>query len=181
MNNNQIITVTVSYFVKKDKITEFELWLKKIISEATKFEGHLGTNIIKPTETTKEYIVIFKFDKYKNLRKWLASDIRNNLMFQLKPFINKSPEFKQTEGLEFWFTLPNGNIKPPKHKMVIVTWFGLFPVVLINSYLFKYLFTGIVPSIIVSGLATFFTVFFMTYFIMPFITKVFSFWLFKKK
>lgn len=38
-------------------------------------------------------------------------------------------------GMEGWFALPASDTKlpPPRHKMAVVTWLGIFPLVLIFS------------------------------------------------
>gem|GEM_PF-1658035 len=53
---------------------------------AHSFEGHEGINIIRPHDHDHpEYVVILRFDRYKNLRTWLESDVRKCWLEQAKP------------------------------------------------------------------------------------------------
>jgi hypothetical protein len=44
------VTVVVTRIAKRDKIREFEEWMDGIIHEAMKFEGHMGVNVIRPSD-----------------------------------------------------------------------------------------------------------------------------------
>src|SRR5688572_26167297 len=84
--DNGPVTVIVTRKAKKEKINEFEEWMDGIIHEAMRFEGHMGVNIIRPTDPSNpEYVVIFRFNSYENLAKWEKSEIR-------KEWLDKSKE-----------------------------------------------------------------------------------------
>jgi antibiotic biosynthesis monooxygenase (ABM) superfamily enzyme len=78
--SNGPVIVIVNRKAKKGKINEFEEWMDGIIHEAMKFEGHMGVNIIRPTDalSNPEYVIIFRFNTYENLAKWEKSEIRKN-------------------------------------------------------------------------------------------------------
>lgn len=71
---------------KKGKIKEFEEWMDGIIHEAIKFEGHMGVNIISPSDalSNPEYVIIFRFNTYENLMRWEKSDIRKEWLEKSK-------------------------------------------------------------------------------------------------
>src|SRR5215210_466733 len=77
------VTVIVKRIAKKDKIKEFEEWLSGVSKEVSRQEGSMGIDIIRPTPNTTnskskfEYVVIFRFKSYENLKKWEKSPIRN--------------------------------------------------------------------------------------------------------
>lgn len=48
-----------------------------IIHESMKFEGHMGINIIRPSNpSSPEYTIIFRFNTNENLTKWEKSEVR---------------------------------------------------------------------------------------------------------
>jgi antibiotic biosynthesis monooxygenase (ABM) superfamily enzyme len=70
------VTVVVTRFAKRDKIREFEEWMDGIIHEAMRFEGHMGVNVIRPSDLSNpEYVIIFRFNTFENLARWENSEV----------------------------------------------------------------------------------------------------------
>ncbi len=73
------VTVIFKRIAKKNKTKEFEEWLSGISKEVTRQDGSMGIDIIRPTNNSKskiEYVIIFRFNKYDNL-KWEKSSVLN--------------------------------------------------------------------------------------------------------
>jgi antibiotic biosynthesis monooxygenase (ABM) superfamily enzyme len=71
------VTVEVLQQVKPGFEAEFEQVLHDLIQVAEVFEGHLGVNIFRPSDSSHpEYRIVFKFDRMSNLRRWEASSDR---------------------------------------------------------------------------------------------------------
>src|ERR671922_191079 len=86
------VTVIVTRIAKRDKIREFQEWMDGIIHEAMKFEGHMGVNVIRPSDLSNpEYVIIFRFNTFENLAK-------------RKKVAEGEPVIEKQTGLEFWFT-----------------------------------------------------------------------------
>jgi uncharacterized protein len=101
------VTVIVTRKAKKGKIKEFEEWMDGIIHEAMNFEGHMGVNIIRPSDLTNpEYVIIFRFSTYENLTKWEKSEKRKEWLKKSKGITEGEPVVEMQTGLEFWFTPP---------------------------------------------------------------------------
>ena len=49
-SNEGPVTVIVTRKAKKGKVKEFEEWLDGIIHEGMKFDGHMGVNVIRPSD-----------------------------------------------------------------------------------------------------------------------------------
>ncbi|MDA3941791.1 MAG: antibiotic biosynthesis monooxygenase [Spirochaetia bacterium] len=179
--NEDSVTVIVSRRVKVGREEDFEDWVSGISNAAWEFEGYLGTKIIRPsTHTNLDYVVIIKFNHYKNLKNWEDSAIRATWIEKTIDFTEGVVKVQKLTGLEFWFTLPKTPLKtpPPRYKMVIVTFLALFPTInfvnlILNPLLYN--FQGILLMLI----NVMVTVIFMTYGIMPLMTRLFAFWLFK--
>ena len=194
------VTVIVTRTAKRDKIREFEEWMDGIIHEAMKFEGHMGVNVIRPSDLSNpEYVIIFRFNTFENLAKWENSETRKEWLAKSKEIAEGEPLVRKQTGLEFWFT-PNsrtGSIKedkgssststtttttiaPPRYKMAIII--TIIISILVSTLLpqIRQLTTGLHVHIsTLIGVAT--MVFLMTYVIMPSVTKLLGPWLSKKR
>jgi uncharacterized protein len=82
-----------------------------------------------------------------------------------------------TTGLEHWFTLPDsGAPPPPRHKMALLSWLVIFPLVAALLALFQPLL-GPLPWPLPIAIVTAVMVLLMTYLIMPLLMLVFRRWL----
>ena len=81
--------------------------------------------------------MILKFDHYNNLKTWLESKVRQEWIERLQPLIEKPEAIQTLTGLETWFNLPNQPLKspPPRYKMALVTWLGVFVTLAVLSRL----------------------------------------------
>jgi antibiotic biosynthesis monooxygenase (ABM) superfamily enzyme len=187
------VTVIVTRIAKRDKIREFEVWMDGIIHEAMKFEGHMGVNVIRPSDQSNpEYTIIFRFNTFENLAKWENSEARREWLVKSKQVAEGEPVVEKQTGLEFWFTprsttgsingdkAPPAPIAPPRYKMVIVITAIIFLLVSTLLPQIRQLTTGLHVH-----LSTFLGVaimaLLMTYVIMPSITRLLGPWLSKKR
>lgn len=53
------VTTIVTWEIQQGKEKQFETWRHEIEAAATKFPGHLGVNLIVPSNESREYTVIF--------------------------------------------------------------------------------------------------------------------------
>jgi hypothetical protein len=186
------VTVIVTRKAKKGRIKEFEDWMDGITHEATKFEGHMGVNIIRPTDvlSNPEYVIIFRFSTYENLTKWEKSEIRNEWLGKSKEVTEGEPIVEKQTGLEFWFTprsvtgrnngYASAPVSPPRYKMAIVLTGIIF--VLVSSLLtqIREVTVGL-PVLLSTFVGVIVMVLLMTYVIMPIVTRLLGPWLSKKR
>jgi uncharacterized protein len=175
-------TTVVRRTVRRGKEAEFEEWLKGIMRDAMTFDGHLGTGIIRPSRKSRpEYIIVFRFDTYDHLLAWETSEIRRAWVQRVLPLITGETSVQRMTGLEYWFTVPEqpGTSPPPRYKMAFVTWLALTPLVMVIPPLIVRLL-GPLPwwgeIMIIAAIM----VLLMTYVVMPQMTRLFSFWLYRK-
>ena len=91
MDENLPVTAIISQVVKPGHEEAYEQWQKDITVAAHRFEGHAGVNIIQPHDHTyPEYVIVLRFDHYKNLKTWIESDVRKYWLDQAKPLIQGS-------------------------------------------------------------------------------------------
>jgi uncharacterized protein len=188
------VTIIVKRIAKKDKIKEFEEWLSGVSKEVSRQEGMMGIDIIRPTPNTtnskskSEYVVIFRFNSYKNLEKWEKSPIQNEWLQKGRKLAEPDYDVKKMTGLEFWFTpyfkdesSPLIPLQPPpRYKMVIVT-VPVISILLLTLGLQIQFLTEMlsIPFPLRLVIALTIIVLLMTYVIMPLLTKLLKSWLFK--
>jgi uncharacterized protein len=179
------VTVVISRKVKPGCEEEFEQFISGITAAAMTFEGHLGTNVFRPSNPEDhEYQIIFKFDRASNLRIWQESECRRQWLAPAESLRLEPPTIKVITGLETWFTLPSSKpiIPPPRHKMAIVTLIALFPSIqLANLALVPLLKLLPLPLLLQSLIVTAILVLLMTYVLMPRMTKLLAKWLYPQR
>ena len=176
------VTVIITRRVKPNREAECEAWFAGITQAALGFEGHLGVNIIRPHDHKRpEYVVVFRFDTYENLRRWEDSPLRAEWLRRAAPFTEGETEVQKITGLEYWFTLPQNPLRtpPPRYKMALVTAIALYPLVNTVGPLLAP-FTGNWPAFLQSLLPLLIVVALMTYLVMPLMTRLFAFWLYPR-
>jgi antibiotic biosynthesis monooxygenase (ABM) superfamily enzyme len=179
------VTVIVTRKARKGKISEFEEWMDAITHEAMKFEGHMGVNIIRPSDfANPEYVIILRFNTYQNLTKWEKSEIRKEWLEKSKDVTEGEPKTEIQTGLEFWFTPLTSTNKhvtpPPRYKMAMVTGGVVF--VLLSTLVPQIRqMTANLPILLSTLVGVVIMVLLMTYVIMPSMTKLLRPWLAKKR
>lgn len=175
------VTVAVSRRIKPGREKDFEDFVSDLSEVALSFEGHLGANIFRPTQSgDNEYRIIFKFDRRSNYQHWFESEQRKELIERSCEFLQEPPTLEVIDGLETWFTLPEqphiGH--PPRYKMAMVTWLALFPAVTLIFWLFGDVLANL-PLLLRTFAVTFVVVLLMSWVLMPRMTRLFQAWLYR--
>lgn len=181
-DTNPQVTAIISHLVRSGREQGYEQWFHGIATDAQKFKGHLGVSAIRPRDRVHpEYVVILKFDCYDNLKRGLESDTRRQWIERLQPLIEKPESLQTLTGLETWFTLSSEPIKspPPRYKMALITWLGVFSTIAVVSRLLAPLLSGL-PVLLNQLITTGLVVVLLTYLIMPHLTQLFRKWLYPK-
>jgi len=174
------VTAVASRRVKQGREQEFEEWVSGILAAANKFPGYLGTEVLRPSDPDdNEYKIIFRFDHASNLHAWETSQERQRWLRKSRPLLREEEKVHILTGLETWFTLPSkpGEPAPPRYKMAVVTWLGVFPVVTAIFFLLGRWLNPL-PTVLHTLVFTALMVTLMTYVILPRMTRLFSFWLY---
>ncbi|HKX81249.1 MAG TPA: hypothetical protein VJL54_03255 [Nitrososphaera sp.] len=193
-NQNGPVTIIVKRTAKKGKIKDFEEWIDGIAHDAMKFEGHMGVNIIRPSDpiSNPEYVIIFRFDSYINLTNWEKSEIRNQWLMKGYELTEGEPVVEKQTGLEFWFTprsadgrivtenIPAAPVAPPRYKMAIVITGVIFVLVSVLIPQIRQA-TASLPLLLSTLVGVVIMVLLMTYVIMPTLTRLLRPWLSKRK
>ena len=188
-NPSQTITkngasVVITHRVSIDKQAQYEEWLNEIGPIAKASKGLLDLHVVRPVRgLTETYSIIIRYDSEQNLRNWMESDVRNQLIAKAQGLLIGKDEYRIQSGLDFWFIPEGSKAKfPVRWKQFLITWSAIYPLVLglplvvipllrwlglpDNHYLEVLLITAII-------------VYLMVYIIMPRYTKLVREWLFK--
>ena len=176
------VTVQVSRTVKPGCEANYEKALKHLTRTARNFTGFQGANFLRPSgEDSREYVTIFRFDSYENLRAWETSFDRAFAMEALCDLVEGETKVVKTTGLEFWFTPPKVTLmKPPSpHKMMVVVTAMVFLIALCLKPILDILIPNVHWVVRVAVIAVL-QVGLMTYVFMPRVTQFLSKWLYPK-
>ena len=171
-------TVVAAWTIRPGKETAFEQWHRGLSAVASRFPGHMGVSVMRPTTSRGEYLVIFRFDTYENLLAWQESSERQAWLEKAAPLRAEETRYQSGYGIEFWFTSPHAG-SPPRWKMAALTTLIIYLLVNLLNILLNPLLGALSPfagSLVVTVII----VLLMTYLVMPAANKIFANWLYTK-
>lgn len=176
--SNQQVTAIISHYIRPGRESGYEQWLGDISQVARQFEGHNGVTILRPQPGSRaEYVIILRFDNYKNLCQWMRSPSRKECISRAKPLIEKPENVQILTGLEALVSLPNtASPPPPKYKTALVTWIGVFVCASTLGYFLAPYLAGL-PYLLRQAIMTGLVVILLAYVVMPRLTRFFHKWL----
>lgn len=176
------VMMLVSRRVKVGFEPEFERVMEQFIDTAVNFPGCLGGQLVHPGEEVgiqdDLYHAVLAFTSSESLRAWQNSRERLHGLNAASAYIEGQAMVREVSGLAHWFqAATQKQVAPPRWKIAIVTWLGIFPTV----YLLFLVLGGILapwpllPRIVV---LTILVVTLMTWFVAPLLTRIFKPWLY---
>ncbi|MBE9044543.1 antibiotic biosynthesis monooxygenase [Pleurocapsales cyanobacterium LEGE 10410] len=179
-SQNQQVTAIISHYVRPGRERGYEEWLQGISQAARQFPGHGGVTILRPrSDFQLEYVIILRFDSYKNLCQWMRSPVRKKWIERAKPLTEKPEDVQVITGLEALVTLPGkitASSPPPRYKTAFVTWIGVYFCVVLLGHILAPLLVDL-PHLIHQAIVTGLVVILLTYMVMPQLTRLFYQWL----
>lgn len=176
------VTVLISRNVKAGCEADFERMTAKLLQVASCFEGYLGAQLVHPGDDPEVqdsmYHVVLAFDTQAHLDAWHDSPERELGLAATAPFIEGLIRVKPVSGLGLWYrTTQQG---PPRWKVAVVTWLGIFPTVYVLFVVTQDLLKSwpLLPRTLVLTLAV---VVVMTWLVAPQLTRLLRPWLFSAR
>jgi len=179
-DQHKSVALIITHTVKAGEEKRYEGWLADILSAVSGSHGYLGREVFRPTQGTRTYTSIVRFDTSNNLNAWVESETRNAFVRRVSDLLEKGDVHEIRTGIDFWFT-PEG-VKPPRPwKQFILTLTAVYPLSLIIPQLLSPMFQ-VSPALgnqFVSGLmiAASLTAL-LTFVIMPRYTRLMKRWLY---
>jgi len=174
------VTVVVRRRTKPGCEAEFEGAMREFITFALSSPGNRGIHVLRSDQGhPRDYTVVDRFSDMDARRAFTSSGPYKEWMVRLRALTEEEPHIEEMGGLSGWFTLPDKPHAhpPPKPKMALVTFMGVYPLTSILPPLFARLMPGWHPllrNVLVTGLI----VALLTWVVMPNLTRLFRRWLF---
>ena len=172
------VHVAITRIAKPGCERDFERALVKFFSQTADFPGSLGAQLIRPMPGSEDrkYGIMRSFVDKKRQEAFYESTAFTEWVEKVQPLVEDNYERKPLHGLEAFFNDPSMAIHPPKWKMAITTWLGVWPTVFVVSKLIGPL-TKPIPAIGATGLVTLVVVILLTWVVMPGLIKLLHPWL----
>ncbi|MBN8617242.1 MAG: antibiotic biosynthesis monooxygenase [Deltaproteobacteria bacterium] len=175
------VTVVVSRRARRGREDELERWLHDVIAATARFEGYQGSTVLRPeVGSGLDHVLVFRFASARHLHAWQTSEERTQWLARAEPF-TEMVEVRTQQGLEPFFDLPaprvRGAAPPPRWKMAILTWIGLYPLVVGVGILTEPLLRDL-PFALAVAPQTVATVALMAWGMMPLLTRLAARWLY---
>lgn len=172
------IYIAITRAVKPGAEQEFEQAVLEFFSKTADFPGSLGAQLIRPLPgaENRRYGILRAFVSTERHNEFYRSAAFADWVERVKPLVEDDYERRPLHGLEAFFNDPSMAVHPPKWKMAIATWLGVWPTVFVVSQIVGP-FTGQIPPIGATGLITLAVVILLTWVVMPAITRFLRPWL----
>lgn len=180
---NDLATLVIHHHVKPVARQGYETWLKQIAREGQRFKGHLGANVIRPSDDSGAYTIVVRFDAEASLVGWMESGTRHRLLQHAQPYLEKPEALEIETGMEYWFTPQSPKPARPKpFKQFLISLSAIYPLIVAVPWALQPVFDAVprlghplaaklVIAVIVVGL--------MVYVVMPRYTRLLWAWLCK--
>ena len=133
------VTLLVTRRIKPDQVTRFMSLMEQMLAAAQAFPGHLGGQIIRPDDSADAepglFHILFAFDTQAHLDAWQQSPARALGLSAIAPTVEGPAQTRQLVGMAHWFTTGTTHNPPPRWKVALMSWAGIFPTVLFLTLL----------------------------------------------
>jgi antibiotic biosynthesis monooxygenase (ABM) superfamily enzyme len=169
------IHVAITRKVKRGSERAFEESLRAFFQESLDRPGVLGVHLISPPpgSSSAEYGILRTFADEKERDAFYRSDLFERWQQHVAELTEGERTYRELHGLEAWFRAPGA---PPRWKMALLTWLGVWPTSWLIGRLIGPHLAG-VPSVVSAALIGAAIVVCLTWMIMPALVKLFHAWL----
>ena len=169
------IHVAISRRVKIGREAEFQQTLRDFFEKSFAQGGVLGAHMLTPPpgSTSREFGLLRTFADEKARDAFFGSGLFKDWEAKVRTLTEGEPVHRELHGLEAWFCSPS---PPPRWKMAIATFFGVFPLATVMN-------VTLVPAIVRwnfflrSAVLDGCIIVLLTWAVMPLITRALHSWL----
>ena len=157
---------------------EYEATLREMLAAMRAHAGFLGGDTIPPEAPGGEYQLVVRFASEAELQQWDTSPARRAILERQRDLAEGEPGFRYLSGLEAWFepAMVPASVHPPRVRMAVVTWLGIFPTV--SFFLWAVApWLQALPFLPRTAVLTALIVVTMTWVVMPRLTRLMRPWL----
>ncbi|WOQ18670.1 antibiotic biosynthesis monooxygenase [Raineyella sp. W15-4] len=182
------ITRIATRYAKPGHEHEYEEMAREMFSLMRQKPGFLGADLIPPEQPGDPYHVVVRYHDDTGFAAWDASPERAGILDRMHAVALGEPVHRRLSGLEAWFepAVVPASMNPPKHRMALVTWVGIWPTATFFIWLLSTLpllpgglpLLAPVPFLVRTAVITICITVAMTYLVMPrLLTPLFKGWL----
>ena len=126
----ETVAFIVTHKIRAGDEERYEAWLADIFVASSGFPGYLGREIFRPSDGSRKYTSVVRFDSPDSLNAWAESETRKSFISKVHDLLEQGDQVEIRSGIDFWFT-PEG-VKPPKlWKQFVLTVSAVYPLSLI--------------------------------------------------
>ncbi|MDX9716380.1 MAG: antibiotic biosynthesis monooxygenase [Thauera sp.] len=158
--------------------TEYEARVRRMFAVMREQPGFLGADLLPPEQPGGDYQIVVRFSSEAALHGWDVSAARAQCHAHLREVAVGEPEYRRLSGLEAWFApaVVPATMHPPRVRMAVVTWLGIFPTVSLVLWLIAPLLADW-PFLLRNSVLTALIVATMTWVVMPRLSRLMRGWL----
>lgn len=169
------VHIAITRRVCPGKEAEFESAIREFAQESLGFPGTTGVHLVGPVAgSDNEYGILRSFASEAACNAFYDSEMFAEWMDRTAPLAASDWVRRDLTGLEAFFR--GRGTPPPRWKMALVTWVGVFPTVLIWSAVLAGPLAG-APTPLKTAISIALTVVTLTWGVMPLLTKALAGWL----
>ncbi|MBL9166159.1 MAG: antibiotic biosynthesis monooxygenase [Verrucomicrobiales bacterium] len=171
------IHVAISRRVKPGCETQFQEALRDFFQASFAHDGVMGATMIVPPpgSDSREFGILRTFANEQDRDAFYSSSLFKNWERRCQPLTeSNSWTHRSLHGLEAWFRSPH--LPPPKWKMAVVTFLGVFPVAMALNLILGPVIRSwhfVIGSAVFNGCV----VAILTWVVMPWVTRLLHGWL----
>jgi antibiotic biosynthesis monooxygenase (ABM) superfamily enzyme len=171
------IHIAITRRVKPGMERAFEIALREFARQSLGEPGTTGVHLIGPVAGSDgEYGILRSFENEEACRAFYESELFRQWEERAQEFVIGGWTRRTLHGLEAFFR--QGGRPPPRWKMAIVTWLGVFPAVLLWSSILPHFLNGL-HWVATTALVSMFVVVTLAWGVMPLLTRFLAGWLHK--
>jgi uncharacterized protein len=163
----------VSRTIKPGCEAAFEAAMREFAAICSAWPGHQELRFLKDNSNPGAYTVVTSYVDEASRRAFTSSPVYQEWMERLAPLSDGPLKIVEHHGLAGFFPTP-GSAGPPRWKMALVTFAGVWPLSTLVGRWVRPLFPAAVQGAATSALI----VVCLTWFVLPFLTRAARPWLF---
>jgi antibiotic biosynthesis monooxygenase (ABM) superfamily enzyme len=176
---NEPVKVIVERRIRPGAEGKLTAWAERFVAAAARSGSLEGSSVLAPAHSGS-LLVLLRFASTKELECWQGSADYQRLLDEADRISDSGAHSQVRTGMETWFTLPDSPIPqspPPKWKMALTTWIGLFPMVVALGFIFQ---PFAMPVLVAQAISTLIPTALLTWVVMPKLTRLLYGWLYAR-
>lgn len=175
------VTLVITERVRPSQVAAYEAWAHRVHALLARQPGFVGLHVLRdPSRALPEYITLLRFSTQGALDAWRTEPTYRTMLEELPAFTAAEVDYREARGLEAWFDRPASLSAPPLWKNVLVGFVGVYPLILLFTWLSSPLTQGwawwaaILPSAFLATL-------FLNWPVLPLLSRTLRRWLYPKR